>query len=118
MKKQLENQIKILQEKVYQCTDRLLNNFCHELPWVGEELYNSTYKLEHYKKILFDLNDQTEHEVISYWIKHFTTFISRTYNVRVYSSGTLTSDCSTWAFICNMELLQELNIHLSLTIKS
>lgn len=111
MKKQLENQIEFLEKKVNGCTEQLTKDFCHELPWVGEDLYISSYKLQQYKFILLDFNEWSktpEHEIINNWIKKYTTFISRPYNVRENSTGSLFRECSTWKFMCSMELLEEL----------
>jgi hypothetical protein len=108
MKKHLESQIKYSEKKVTELKEKLINNFCYELAWIGEDLYKSQYKLEHYKKILSDLDKHSEEEVLNYWIEQFTNFISQCYNVRENSTGALSRECSTWKFICNMELLAEL----------
>ena len=104
----LESIIINSESKVTELKEALMNNFCYKLAWVGEDIYKTQYKLEHYKKILSELDKHSEEEVLNYWIEKFTNFISESYNVRENSTGSLFRECSTWKFICNMELLNEL----------
>ena len=108
MKNYLESQIKFSDKKVTGLKETLMNNFCYHLAWIGEDIYKTQYKLEHYKKMLSELNEHSEEEVLNHWIEEFTKFISRSYNVRENSTGALFRECSTWKFICTMELLEEL----------
>jgi len=108
MQKHLESQIKYSDKKLTELKEKLMTNFCHELPWLGEDIYKYQYKFEHYKQMLSELDEHSEEEVLNYWIEQFTNFISQSYNVRENSTGSLFRECSTWKFICNMELLKEL----------
>ena len=108
MKNNIENQIKYSEKKLTELKERLIVNFCYELPWIGEDIYKYQYKLEHYKTMLAELENESEEAVVKYWTERFTKFISETYNVRENSTGSLFREVSTWKFICNMELLKEL----------
>lgn len=111
MKNYLELKIINLEKELTELKEALMDNFCYKLPWIGEQIYKNQYKLEHYKKMLSELDEHSEKKILTYWIEEFTKFISRSYNVRENSTGSLFRECSTWKFICNMELLEELNIH-------
>ena len=104
----LESIIINSEKKVTELKETLMNNFCYHLAWIGEDIYKTQYKLEHYKKMLSELDEHSEEEVLNHWIEQFTKFISQSYNVRENSTFALFRECSTWKFICNMELLEEL----------
>ena len=108
MKKHLESQIKYSDKKLTEMKTKLMANYCSQLPWLGEDIYKYEFKLDHYKSMLSDFDKHTEEEILVYWIEKFTTFIKHSYNVRENSTGSLFRECSTWKYICTIELLEEL----------
>jgi hypothetical protein len=106
----LKSKINYLEKQVTELKEKLMSNFCYHLAWIGEDIYKIQYQLEHYKKMLSELDKHSEEEVINHWINKFTEFISRSFNVRENSTGALFRECSTWKFICNMEMLEELKL--------
>lgn len=113
---QVNFQIGYLQTKVDKIKADLVKDFTYQFAYVSEELFKLQYVLDVYLTISNEILEVAkkdsvevaEKEVINYWLDYFTDYVSKSYNVRVSSSGSLHREVSTWKFICAMELIKEL----------
>lgn len=107
---ELNSNSNFLEKRINEYKEKLNENYCYYLSWVGEQLWIETFMNDHYKAIINELNNNnhSEKEVIEYWINVSENFISQSYNVRENSTGSLHRECSTWKFISHMNLLKEL----------
>jgi hypothetical protein len=111
MRIELQNIVEQKELNVFEMNKKLIENVCYNLPWICEDLYIESYKLDHYKAILKDMVKDCEltyEEIFDYWITKFQNFISQDYNVRENSSGTMHREVSTWKFVATMQMLKEL----------
>ena len=112
MKVELEKIVEQKEANVYEIKTKLMANVCSQLPWLCEDLYVESYKLDHYKAIVKDLKetkDMTNEMIMEYWTNKFENFISQDYNVRENSTSTMHRETSTWKFIATIQMLKELN---------
>lgn len=106
----LKSSTKYFQSRIDENKAKLIENYCYYLSWVGEELWIDTFMVEHYNKIINEI-EEGEHpsiEVIEHWVKRSQNFISESYNVRENSTGALHRECSTWKFIAHMNLIKSI----------
>jgi hypothetical protein len=99
--------VKLSEQRVKALKEKLMEDFCYEFAWVCEDLYNEQYKLAHYKLILEGL--QSSHicnTVLDHFKTRFEEFVTKDYNVRENSTGSLFREVSTFKFIATMQLLE------------
>jgi hypothetical protein len=94
----VKSEIKVLNHRIAEMKSRLDADFEYNLAWVGEDLYKANLRLKVMNGLIAELGSHTEEEVIAYNLKYALDFITRSYNVRENSTGSLHREVSTWKF--------------------
>ena len=89
--------------------EKFSSDISYQFAWLGEELYKESIKADIYLHIKnASVEDITLEQSIFERIKGIEQYLSRPYNVRGNSSGSLHNEVSTWKYIAFMEVLEEL----------
>jgi hypothetical protein len=117
--KQLMTSLNYMQEQYAERKADLLaklsENVVYQMPWVTEELFIASFKLSVYNMIPHIGNVLTQNvdeicisQKVQWKIADLELHVSREYNVRENSSGSMHREVSTWKFIASMQLIKEL----------
>lgn len=105
----------ILQAKIAQADhtiqkdqQRLAENFIHNFAWCGEALYKALWMSQYCKNMLEDCEVHGAEAVGNRMLKSLLSNVSRVYNVRVDSTGSLHREVSTWQYQLQLELLNDI----------
>jgi hypothetical protein len=110
IEKRISSKCEFLIDKRNTLLENLKENVSYQFAWIGEDLYMTSYKADHYQWIykMGSLEGNTIMEMLEYKIEELKSYVKHSYNVRQNSTGTLHREVSTWQYIASMELINEL----------
>jgi len=109
-KRILENKINSLSLTKEQLIERLTKNVAHELPWVMEDLYKASVRLDYIQAINTDIEAGTNTmKVLEHYLKVCKEFLGRKYNVFESSTSTAHRDASIWKYQTMFDLVEDIN---------
>jgi len=109
-KRIIENKMNSLALTKEQLLERLTNNVVYELPWVMEDLYKASLRLDYIKAINQDIEDGIDaKKVMEHYLKVCKDFLGRKYNVFESSTSTAHRDASIWKYQTMFDLVEDIN---------
>ena len=108
----ISSSLKYETRKMEQNMAKLQENFLHNFAWNGEDAYKQAYHVKELQKILTDMMVEEDMdkdlEIAEWYIRDYSKFIRRGYNVRENSTGALHREVSTWKYVVTIEILDYL----------
>ena len=104
----LQGKIAQAERTIEQDQKRLAENFIHNFAWCGESLYKALWMSQYCKNMLEDCSVHGAEAVGNHMLKSLLSNVSRVYNVRVDSTGSLHREVSTWQYQLQLELLNDI----------
>ena len=102
-------------EKKADLLAKLSEDVVYQMKWITEDLFMASFKESIYNMIPHIGNNLTENvdeicifQKVQWKIADLELHVSREYNVRENSSGTMHREVSTWEFIASMQMIKEL----------
>lgn len=106
----LENKINSLSLTKEQLIERLTKNVTHELPWVMEDLYKASVRLDYIQAINTDIEAGTAPmKALEHYLKVCKDFLGRKYNVFESSTSTAHRDASIWKYQILFDVIEDIN---------
>lgn len=103
--KNLDHKIAQLEKVQGELVARLTKNPVYEIPWVTEELYKSSLRLDYLRAAVKDITGGTEtFMVYQHYIKVTTDFLKRKYNVIENSTSIVHREASIWKYQMMFEI--------------
>lgn len=109
-KRIIENKMNSLALTKEQLLERLTKNVTHELPWVMEDLYKASVRLDYIQAINADIAAGTAPmKVMEHCLKVCKDFLGRKYNVFESSTSTAHRDASIWKYQTMFDVIEDIN---------
>jgi len=94
-------------KKIAERQARLSENFCNQLPWLLEEMYQlhkENNLIDQMVRWTENENPESKEHALDFLYKYLNDEVKKPYNVRTNSTGEMFRVTSTWEFIVMMQL--------------
>lgn len=113
---ELKSMLKHTNAKVESLQKKLSDDFVYGLAWYGEDLWKQSFRSKELTKLVTDIENNlldadsnlSTLDVLESWIDNIEVFLSRPYNVRENSTGSLHREVSTYRYQEIMEMMIEI----------